>query len=144
MLVTIFGIRNSEEIPWGETRVEFVVESTGVFFDKDKGGVKAVVVSAPSQDVPMFVNGDNEKEQQPEFHIVTNASGTTSCLDPFAKVINDRFGIVEGFMTTVYSITATQKIVDDPLMLDYNIAMPSEDMPAGMEVMAHTGGTHVY
>ena len=63
MLVTIFGIRNSEEIPWGETRVEFVVESTGVFFDKDKGGVKAVVISAPSQDVPMFVNGDNEKEQ---------------------------------------------------------------------------------
>ncbi|RVW25998.1 Glyceraldehyde-3-phosphate dehydrogenase GAPC2, cytosolic [Vitis vinifera] len=143
--VTVFGIRNPEEIPWGETGAEFVVESTGVFTDKDKaaahlkcfylncleilvysmgrttkkGGAKKVVISAPSKDAPMFVVGVNEKEYKPELHIVSNASCTTNCLAPLAKVINDRFGIVEGLMTTVHSITATQKTVDGPSMKDW-------------------------
>ncbi|EOY00823.1 Glyceraldehyde-3-phosphate dehydrogenase C2 isoform 3 [Theobroma cacao] len=117
--VTVFGIRNPEEIPWAETGAEFVVESTGVFTDKDKGGAKKVVISAPSKDAPMFVVGVNEKEYKPELDIVSNASCTTNCLAPLAKVINDRFGIVEGLMTTVHSITATQKTVDGPSMKDW-------------------------
>ncbi|XP_058194422.1 glyceraldehyde-3-phosphate dehydrogenase, cytosolic-like [Rhododendron vialii] len=123
--VTVFGLRNPEEIPWGETGAEFVVESAGVFTDKEKaaahlkGGAKKVVISAVSKDAPMFVMGVNEKDYKPDMDIVSNASCTTNCLAILAKVINDRFGIVEGLMSTVHSITATQKTVDGPSSKDW-------------------------
>ncbi|XP_008800947.1 glyceraldehyde-3-phosphate dehydrogenase 3, cytosolic-like [Phoenix dactylifera] len=123
--VAVFGIRNPEEIPWGETGAEYVVESTGVFTDKEKasahlkGGAKKVVISGPSKDAPMFVVGVNAHEYKSDINIVSNASCTTNCVATLAKVIHDKFGIIEGLMTTVHSITASQKTVDGPSNKDW-------------------------
>uniref|UniRef100_A0A7C9A4N1 Glyceraldehyde-3-phosphate dehydrogenase n=1 Tax=Opuntia streptacantha TaxID=393608 RepID=A0A7C9A4N1_OPUST len=123
--VKVTSKRNPEEIPWGDYGVDYVVESSGVFTALEKasahkkGGAKKVVISAPSADAPMFVVGVNEKTYKPEMDVVSNASCTTNCLAPLAKVVHEEFGIVEGLMTTVHATTATQKTVDGPSRKDW-------------------------
>ena len=124
--IRITAERNPADLKWDAVGAEYVVESTGLFLSKDKAqahieaGAKYVVMSAPSKDdTPMFVCGVNEKTYVKGTQFVSNASCTTNCLAPIAKVLNDKFGILDGLMTTVHSTTATQKTVDGPSMKDW-------------------------
>lgn len=124
------SIRNPEELPWGEYGVEYVVESTGLFTDYEgaskhiKGGAKRVIISAPTKEkdpekVPTLLVGVNHDKFDPRQHtVVSNASCTTNCLAPVAKVIHENFGMAEGLMTTIHAMTATQPTVDGPSKKD--------------------------
>merc|ERR1711955_162831 len=123
--ITVFNERDPANIDWASAGAEYVVESTGVFTTTDKalahtkGGAKKVIISAPSADAPMFVMGVNHEKYDPGLKVVSNASCTTNCLAPLAKVIHDNYGILEGLMTTVHATTATQKTVDGPSGKDW-------------------------
>ncbi len=122
----VFAERDPANIPWEKVGADYVIESTGLFLTKEKAkghlaaGAKHVVMSAPSKDdTPMFVMGVNQDQYRSDMQFVSNASCTTNCLAPVAKVLNDHFGVEDGLMTTVHSITATQKTVDGPSMKDW-------------------------
>ena len=125
--INVYSSKDPSEIPWGSVEAEYVVESTGVFCTTEKasahlkGGAKKVVISAPAKDkdTPTFVCGVNLEKYTKDMKVVSNASCTTNCLAPLTKVINDKFGIVEGLMTTVHSTTNTQKTVDAPSSKDW-------------------------
>lgn len=124
--IPVSAERNPADLPWAKLGAEYVVESTGLFLTKEKSqghldaGAKKVIMSAPSKDdTPMFVCGVNLDKYTSDMKFVSNASCTTNCLAPLAKVINDKFGIVEGLMTTVHSTTNTQKTVDAPSKKDW-------------------------
>ena len=129
--VLITAERNPEDIPWGSMKTDIVAECTGIFTSIEmanlhiKGGAKKVVISAPSPDAPMFVMGVNHENIKPGDLIVSNASCTTNCLAPIAKVLNDSFGIKEGLMTTVHAATATQFVVDGPSKKDFRAGRSS-------------------
>ena len=124
--ITVFAKMKPEEIPWGQSGADYVLECTGVFLTQDAakahlaGGAKKVVLSAPAKDdTPTFVMGVNNKEYKSSMNIVSNASCTTNCLAPLAKVINDKYGILEGLMSTIHATTSTQKTVDSPSNKDW-------------------------
>ena len=123
--VFVYNSKEPSEIPWKESGAEYVVESSGVFTLTEQAnahivaGAKKVIISAPSKDAPMFVMGVNNDTYTTDMDIVSNASCTTNCLAPLAKVVNDAFGIEEGLMTTVHSVTATQKTVDGTSKKDW-------------------------
>ena len=125
--VNVYACMKPEEIPWAEAGAEYIAEATGVFTNEEGaskhfvGGAKKVVITAPAKDktTPMFVMGVNSDKYTKDMKFVSNASCTTNCLAPLASVINDKFGIIEGLMTTVHSTTATQKTVDGPSKKDW-------------------------
>jgi len=123
--ITVFGEKDPANISWGSVGADYIVESTGVFTTTAKasahmkGGAKKVVISAPSADAPMFVVGVNEEKYQKNMDVVSNASCTTNCLAPLAKVVHQEFGISEALMTTIHAVTATQQTVDGPSQKDW-------------------------
>ncbi|CAF2521418.1 unnamed protein product [Rotaria sp. Silwood2] len=123
--INVYTEKEPSKIPWGQLGAEYIVESTGVFTTIDKcqshlqAGAKKVIITAPSADAPMFVMGVNEDKYTGKEAVISNASCTTNCLAPLAKVVHEKFGILEALMTTVHSYTATQKTVDGPSNKDW-------------------------
>lgn len=124
--INVYQKMKPEEIPWKECGADYIVESTGVFTDAEKasahikaGGKKVVITAPPKDKTPMFVMGVNQEKYKKDMTIVSNASCTTNCLAPLAKVLHDKWTIVEGLMTTVHATTATQKTVDGPSNKDW-------------------------
>ncbi len=123
--IRITAERDPANLKWGDVGADYIVESTGIFKTIEKAGLhlkagaKKVVISAPSSDAPMFVKGVNHQNMTADMDVFSGASCTTNCLAPMAKVVNDEWGIVEGLMTTVHAVTATQKPVDSPSMKDW-------------------------
>jgi glyceraldehyde 3-phosphate dehydrogenase len=125
--IKTYACKNPAEIPWSETGAAYIAEATGVFTGSDTanahlvGGAKKVVITAPAKDkeTPMFVMGVNNEKYTKDMTIISNASCTTNCLAPLAKIINDKYGIKDGLMTTVHATTATQKTVDGPSGKDW-------------------------
>ena len=123
--IAVFAEMDAANIDWKSCGAEYIVEATGIYTTTEKasahfkGGAKKVVITAPSSDAPMFVMGVNQDKYTKDMKVVSNASCTTNCLAPIAKVLNDKFGIIEGLMTTVHAVTATQKTVDGPSKKDW-------------------------
>jgi len=123
--IAVFAEKDPTKIPWGTYGADYIIESTGIFLDVEKctahlhAGAKKVIITAPSPDAPMFVMGCNEETYDPKINILSNASCTTNCLGPLAKVIHETYGMIEGLMSTTHAITATQKTVDGPSGKDW-------------------------